>query len=78
MVRTSGPLGTPADFEMALEYAKQGAIVSDTGLADEVLATLDRVAQAAPDPPKRLVDAAMDASLHSCAHRPGEPWSDQD
>jgi hypothetical protein len=68
-MRRPGPLGTLADFEAALSYAKQGAIVSCTGLADEVLEALDTVARAAPDPPKRLIDAAIDAYLQSCADR---------
>jgi hypothetical protein len=72
-LRTPGPLGTLADFERALAYAKQGAIVSDTGLEPEVLEALDAVARAAPTPPKRIIDAAMDAYLHSCAHRSREP-----
>jgi hypothetical protein len=62
-----------ADRGADLEYAVQGATVSDTGLADEVLEALDAVARAAPTPPKRVIDAAMDTYLHSCAHRSREP-----
>jgi hypothetical protein len=69
-VRTAGPLGTLADFEMALGYAKQGGIVSDTGLADEVLEALDTVARAAPDPPQELLDAARETFLRSRRRRP--------
>jgi hypothetical protein len=61
-----------ADRGADLEYAVQGATVSDTGLADEVLEAWGQVAQAAPDPPRRLVDGAVDAYLRSCAHRSRE------
>jgi hypothetical protein len=64
-VRTAGPLGTPADFERALEYAKLGAIVSDSGLEPEVLEALDKLASAAPDPPQELIDAARERFLRS-------------
>jgi hypothetical protein len=50
---------------MALSYAKQGAIVSDTGLADGALEALDAVARAAPDPPTQLLDAARETFLRS-------------
>jgi hypothetical protein len=76
-MRSSGPLGALQDFERALEYAKQGATVSDTGPEPEVLEALVMVATAAPNPPEQLVDAAMDAYLHSCANRPREPWSEE-
>jgi hypothetical protein len=71
-MRTSGPLGTPADFERALDYAKQGAIASCTGLSVEVEAALDAVRAAAPNPPKQLIDNAMDTYLHSVIHRSQE------
>lgn len=49
------------DFEDALSYAIQGAVVSDTGLSDEVEAALDQVRRAAPNPPQNLIDAASAA-----------------
>ena len=54
-----------ADRGADLEYAVQGATVSDTGLADEVLEALDAVARAAPDPPQELLDAARETFLRS-------------
>jgi hypothetical protein len=54
-----------ADRGADLEYAVQGATVSDTGLADEVLEALDAVATAAPDPPQELLDAARETFLRS-------------
>ncbi len=71
-MRTSGPLGTSADFDLALGYAKQGAVVSDTGLSAAVEAALDAVRAAAPNPPKRLIDNAKDTYLHSVIHRSQE------
>ena len=67
-MRTEGPLGTPADFKRALSYANEGAVVSDTGLSENVEAALDKVRDAAPNPPKRLIDAAIDAYM--VGHRP--------
>jgi hypothetical protein len=69
-IRTAGPLGTRADFEMALEYAKQGAVVSDTGLSGAVKDALDKVRDAAPNPLKRLIDAVMNAYIRSAIPRP--------
>jgi hypothetical protein len=77
-MRSSGPLGTLQDFRAGTRVRQEGAIVSCTGLAAEVLDALDMVARAAPDPPKRLVDAAMDAYIRSAAHRSREPQSYQD
>lgn len=57
--------GTPtlADFEWYLQRATEGATYTCTGLWQEVLDALDDVATAAPDVPKALLDAAMDAYL---------------
>jgi hypothetical protein len=49
---------SPADFERALGHAKWCAIVYCTWLNGQVLDALQEVAPAAPNPPRRLVDAA--------------------
>jgi hypothetical protein len=52
---------TLEDFQNALDFAVQGAIVSGTGLPQAVEDALDAVAGSAPNPPRWLIDAAWDA-----------------
>ena len=67
--------GTPtlADFEWYLQRATEGATYTCTGLWQEVLDALDDVATAAPDVPKALLDAAMDAYLAQVTAGRGGP-----
>jgi hypothetical protein len=76
-VRTPDAEPTLADFEHALAYALRGAIVSDTGMGREVQDALLRVVLAAPNPPKQLLDVAMDAFLRQVSSRSPELWWDQ-
>jgi hypothetical protein len=64
-MRTSGPLGILQDFQAALDYAVQGAVVSDTGLPQSVEDALDKVRDASPNPPQALIDAARETFLRS-------------
>lgn len=59
MRESGGP--TAEDFEEALDYAVQGAVVTDTGLSEEVEAALDAIRRIAPDRDPKLVQAARDA-----------------
>jgi hypothetical protein len=61
MREPGGP--TPEDFQNALDYAAQGAVVSDTGLSENVEAALDKVRDAAPNPPAELIAAAREAYM---------------
>ena len=63
MRRHDAPTPSLADFEWYLQGAMGGKTYTCTGLWQPVLDALDDVAMAAPDPPKALLDAAMDAYL---------------
>jgi hypothetical protein len=74
-IRAPGFEPTLADFEHALAYAKRGRIVSDHGVGREVQDALMQVALAAPNSPKQLVDAAVDAFLRQLTDP--RPWWQQ-
>jgi hypothetical protein len=64
-----------AEFEHHLEAAMSGGIISCGAWNAEVQCALDAVRAAAPNPPKQLLDDAMDAFLRQAADP--RPWWDQ-
>ena len=52
---------TAEEFVDALAAARRGETLTDQGTTDEVQAALDAVAEAAPNPPARLIEAARAA-----------------
>jgi hypothetical protein len=50
-----------SEFRMALRYALDGCMVTDTGSTQAVQDALDAVAAAAPHPPRSLINAARAA-----------------
>lgn len=59
-MRSPSPM-TAAEFDESLALARNGHIVSDKGANDEVLAALEAISAAAPNPPARLIEAAKAA-----------------
>lgn len=59
-MRSPGPM-TSDEFDEALAYALDGVIVTDHGATDEIQDALTAIAEAAPNPPASLIEAARDA-----------------
>lgn len=75
-IRAVGSEPTLAEFNARLELAMRGGVILCTlGFTTEVIAAIDAIAQAAPDPAKELLDAAMDAFLRQLADP--RPWWQQ-
>jgi len=71
-MRTSDGEPTLAEFEYHLELARAGGFISCTAWNAEVSRALDAVRRAGPNPPRQLLDAAMDAFLRQVADP--RPW----
>jgi hypothetical protein len=77
-MRAPGSEPTLAKFQARLELAMRGGVILCTlGFTREVLDALDAVRAAAPNPPKQMLDVAMDAFLRQVSGRSREPWWDQ-
>jgi hypothetical protein len=64
-----------AEFQHHLDVAMACGIITCAAWNAEVHRALDAVRAAAPNPPKALVDAAMDAFLRQAADP--RPWYEQ-
>jgi hypothetical protein len=74
-MRTPDAEPTLAEFEHHLEVAIAVGIISCGAWNAEVQRALDAVRLAAPNPPKQLLDATMDAFLRQAADP--RPWYEQ-